>query len=173
MAPSQSEAGSPVARRRFPRLRRRRSSRPPASSGPRILVIDDDPDVLLLLKLLLEAGGFSPTMADGGQVGLDRLDEVAPSLIVLDMMMPVVDGWDVLRSVEARPDAPPVVVLSAKVSAVDRVRALELGAVEYVGKPFHPQQLVETIRAVLDRDPKGRQEHRDRMLSALRSGTTG
>jgi DNA-binding response OmpR family regulator len=157
--------GPPPARRR-----RRRPAPSTDSEPPRILVIDDDPDVLMLLKLLLEAGGFDPATADGGQVGLDRLDEFAPSLIVLDMMMPVIDGWEVLRTVGSRPDAPPVVVLSAKVGTPDRVRALEMGAVEYVGKPFHPQELVETIREVLNRDAQGRGEHRARVLSALRSG---
>ena len=116
---------------------------------PRILIVDDEPDVLLTLRLLLEGEGFEPSLAAEGETALRRIDEESPDLVLLDIMMPVLDGWMVLAQLAERPRRPRVVVCSAKTSELDMSRARELGAAAYVTKPFDPAELVETLRGVL------------------------
>lgn len=122
-----------------------------------ILVVDDEPDILLMMRVNLEAEGFETVLAADGETALERIDDARPDLVLLDVMMPVLDGWGVLEALERRPDpAPPVVVVSAKASEDDVARARELGASEYVTKPFLMDRLVETIREVLSRAPTRR-----------------
>jgi two-component system response regulator RegX3 len=116
-----------------------------------VLIVDDEPDVLLTLRMILEAEGFDPSLAADGETALRRIDEEHPDLVVLDIMMPVLDGWFVLAELAGRTRRPGVVVCSAKSSEVDRVRAKELSADEYVTKPFEPDDLVSIIRDVLAR----------------------
>jgi DNA-binding response OmpR family regulator len=118
---------------------------------PKVLIVDDEPDVLLTLRMILEAEGFDPSLAADGETALRRIDEEHPDLVVLDIMMPVLDGWFVLAELAGRTKRPGVVVCSAKSSEVDRVRAKELSADEYVTKPFEPDDLVDIIRDVLAR----------------------
>lgn len=118
---------------------------------PRLLIVDDEPDVLLTLRMILEAEGFDASLAADGETALRRIDEEHPDLVVLDIMMPVLDGWFVLAELAGRRHRPRVVVCSAKSSDVDRARARELGADEYVTKPFEPDHLVTVIRGVLAR----------------------
>ncbi len=122
------------------------------SDRPKILIVDDEPDVLLTLRMIFEAEGFDPLLAADGETALRRVDEELPDLVVLDIMMPVLDGWFVLAELGGRPTHPHVVVCSAKSGDEDRARARELGAAEYVTKPFEPDDLVTIMRDVLARD---------------------
>ncbi|MGZ4796739.1 MAG: response regulator transcription factor [Acidimicrobiia bacterium] len=126
------------------------------SEHPKVLIVDDEPDVLLTLRMILEAEGFDPLLAADGETALRRVDEERPALVVLDIMMPVLDGWFVLAELGGRPVRPRVVVCSAKSGDNDRNRAKELGADEYVTKPFEPDDLVAVIRDVLKRDVRAR-----------------
>jgi len=118
---------------------------------PTVLIVDDEPDVLLTLRMILESEGFEPSLAADGETALRRIDEEHPDLVVLDIMMPVLDGWFVLAELAGRAKRPAVVVCSAKSSEADRQRARELSADEYVTKPFEPDDLVDVIRDILAR----------------------
>jgi DNA-binding response OmpR family regulator len=118
---------------------------------PKVLIVDDEPDVLLTLRVILESEGFEACLAADGETALRRIDDDNPDLVVLDIMMPVLDGWFVLAELAGRARRPRVVVCSAKSADADRVRARELGADEYVTKPFEPEHLLTVIRGVLAR----------------------
>ena len=118
---------------------------------PKILVVDDDPDVLRLLQLTLERVGFKPALAGDGETALRRIEAERFDLVLLDVMMPVMDGWQVLQVVNAMSNPPKVIVVSAKAHPVDRARAFSLGAAEYVTKPFPLDALVGIIETVLGR----------------------
>jgi len=126
------------------------------SSKPLILIVDDEPDVLLTLRVILEASGFEPALAADGETALRRIDAEDPDLVLLDIMMPVLDGWFVLAELAGRSERPKVIVCSAKSADADRARAHDLGADAYVVKPWDPEELVQTIRDVLARRPHGR-----------------
>ena len=115
----------------------------------RILVVDDEPDILLMLRMSLEDEGHEVFMAPDGLAGLERLSEHRPDLVVLDVMMPVLDGFGMLERKRAAGDQTPVVMLSAKSEQADLDRALSLGAVEFVSKPFDLDRLVALIDRVL------------------------
>jgi len=134
---------------------------------PKILVVDDDPDLLLLLRSTLESEGYVAALASDGRSALDRIGEDEPDLVLLDLMMPVLDGWGVLDALAAAGTAPRVVVVSAKTGEQDMARAYEMGAAEYVFKPFDPVTLLATIRSVLDWSTEDEHRHRSRMLAAL------
>ena len=119
-----------------------------AISGVRILLIDDDPEFCSLLNDYLELNSISLTCAHDGQSGLDILDRRAFDLILLDMFLPDINGLDVLRRIR-RMQSPPVVMLSAHNEETDRIIALEIGADDYVPKPFKPKELVARVRARL------------------------
>lgn len=116
----------------------------------RILVVDDEPDILLLHRLNLEAAGYEVVLAADGMKALQRIGDDLPDLVVLDVMMPVLDGWGVLDQLATRSGAPPVVVVSAKSAQDDIDRAMATGAAAYLRKPFNADQLVSTIRALLN-----------------------
>jgi DNA-binding response OmpR family regulator len=118
---------------------------------PKILVVDDDPDVLRLLQLTLERDGFKPALAGDGETALRRIEAERFDLVLLDVMMPVMDGWQVLQVVNAMSNPPKVIVVSAKAHPADRARAFSLGAAEYVTKPFPLDALVGIIETVLGR----------------------
>jgi DNA-binding response OmpR family regulator len=115
----------------------------------KVLIVDDEPDVLLLLRINLEAAGYQAVLAADGETALERIADSAPDLVLLDIMMPVMDGWGVLRVLADRSDAPLVVVVSAKSSDRDIVRALTSGAMEYITKPFDPDDLTGVVERVL------------------------
>ena len=116
---------------------------------PRVLIVDDDPDIRLLLRLELAAEGHEVFMAPDGAVGLERLAQHQPDLVVLDVMMPVLDGFGMLERKRDTGDATPVIMLSAKSEQADLDRALSLGAVEFVSKPFDLDRLMVLISRVL------------------------
>jgi DNA-binding response OmpR family regulator len=121
---------------------------------PKVLIVDDEPDVLLTMRMILEAEGFEPALAADGETALRRIDDEQPHVVLLDIMMPVLDGWFVLAELAGRPRRPQVIVCSAKSSDVDKTRAFDLGADEYVTKPYEPDDLVRTIRETIARGSK-------------------
>ncbi|MGD9030602.1 MAG: response regulator transcription factor [Anaerolineae bacterium] len=119
----------------------------------RILVVDDDHKLVRLLRASLEQAGCQVVVAHDGETALHALRRERPDLVVLDLMLPDRDGWDVTRVI--RSDAAladtPIIMLTARVEPHDRIAGLELGADDYVTKPFHPGELIARIRAVLRR----------------------
>jgi len=111
----------------------------------RILVVDDEPDILLLHRLNLEAAGHEVLLAADGMKALERIDLDRPDCVVLDVMMPVLDGWGVLEALQGRLDAPPVLVVSAKSSPADVEHAMSIGARGYLAKPFNAHTLLEEV----------------------------
>lgn len=116
----------------------------------RVLLVDDDAELLSLLEEYLRGEGFQVGRATDGEMGLKLAREWAPDLIVLDVMLPRLGGFDVLRRVREQ-SAVPVLMLTARGEGVDRIVGLELGADDYLAKPFNPRELVARIRAVLRR----------------------
>jgi two-component system KDP operon response regulator KdpE len=116
----------------------------------RILVVDDEERMVRFIRLNLEHDGFQVIEAYNSQQAMDRLRENLPDLILLDVMLPDIDGFEMLRMVRENHDIP-VIMLTAKSEEDDRVRGLELGADDYVTKPFSPRELVSRVRAVLRR----------------------
>lgn len=135
----------------------------------RVLIVDDEPDILLMIRMNLEAEGHRCVLAADGQMALERVDEEQFDLLLLDVMMPVMDGWSVLERLQARDGAPPVVIVSAKSAPRDARRALELGAVEYVTKPFDMPVLVRLVDEVCELAPADREERRLRSLAGMRA----
>jgi DNA-binding response OmpR family regulator len=133
----------------------------------RVLIVDDEPDILLLLRIDLEAEGYETLLAADGDTAVRRILEERPDVVLLDLMMPVVDGWGVLSRLAEKGATTRVVVLSAKASDGDMVRALELGALEYVTKPFDPSALVVTVAHVLSSTPDDLEAGRLRRLEQL------
>jgi DNA-binding response OmpR family regulator len=136
----------------------------------RILVVDDDPDIRLLLRLEMAAEGHAIAEAADGAAALEVLGSQPFDVVLLDIMMPVLDGWEVLRTLDAA-TAPPVVVVSALASRDQRhlVDLLELGAFDVVVKPFDPGWLVRLVAEALALDRAGRDAHRLERLEAARA----
>ena len=124
----------------------------------RVLVVDDDPDILQFVQVNLELEGFATDMAENGRVALDTAKDSVPDLILLDVMMPEMDGLTVLRRLRSAPATAnvPVILLTAKALAEDRVRGLNLGADDYITKPFDVEELMARVRSVLRRSQQMR-----------------
>ncbi len=120
------------------------------NQGHRILVVDDEKRMVRFIRLNLEQDGFQVISAYNGKEALDQVRNALPDLILLDIMMPDIDGLQVLEKIREF-SAVPVIMLTAKGEEDDRVRGLELGADDYVTKPFSPRELVSRVRAVLRR----------------------
>ncbi len=121
----------------------------------RILVVDDDRNICELIRLYLEKEGFTVTLAHDGQAALTLFKESTPSVVLLDIMLPKMDGFQVCREIR-RISNIPIIMLTAKGETFDKVLGLELGADDYMVKPFENKELVARIKAVLRRyDPKG------------------
>jgi two-component system, OmpR family, alkaline phosphatase synthesis response regulator PhoP len=118
----------------------------------RVLIVDDEPDILLLLRLALQTAGHDITEASDGRVAIDRLHDGDFDIVLLDAMMPGMDGWAALERMRAMEGTPPVIMLSAKTAEGDRARAFRLGAAAYVTKPFEPAHLLHEIENVSVRD---------------------
>ena len=121
----------------------------------RILVVDDEPDILLLHRLNLEAAGHEVLLAADGMKALERIDTDHPDCVVLDVMMPVLDGWGVLEALQDRDNPPPVLVVSAKSSAADIEHALSIGAKGYISKPFNAQRLLDEVNLLVRNGTNG------------------
>lgn len=111
-----------------------------------ILVIDDDPLIVDLVRDILEFEGYTVASATNGQEGLAVLDQVQPALVLLDMRMPVLDGWGFARALQARGNTTPIVVMTAAQDAAQW--AEEIGATRYVAKPFEFDDLVQAVQAL-------------------------
>ena len=122
-------------------------------SGYKILVVDDEPDVLRMLQVVLGKRGHRVLVAPTGMEGLVTAQGERPDLILLDIMMEGMDGWEVLKLLKLDPDTRdiPVVMLSGRNEPRDKIRGLQEGAVDYVTKPFSVRDLVHTIEAILER----------------------
>lgn len=116
----------------------------------RILVVDDEPRMIHVIRMNLEHDGFEVYEATSGLMALEKMRDQMPDLILLDVMMPDLDGFETLRLIREISTVP-VIMLTAKGEEDDRVRGLELGADDYITKPFSPRELVSRVRAVLRR----------------------
>ncbi|MBC3516846.1 response regulator transcription factor [Neobittarella massiliensis] len=116
----------------------------------KILVVDDDKNICELLRLYIEKEGYQTVLAHDGKQALAVFEEEKPSLIILDVMMPELDGWQVCREIRKTSDVP-IIMLTAKGETFDKVLGLELGADDYVVKPFDSKEIVARIKAVLRR----------------------
>ena len=116
----------------------------------KILLVDDDPNIRQLVNLYLEKEGFEVEMADRGDTAVAKFKTFAPNLILLDLMLPGMDGWQVCREVRKTSNVP-IIMLTAKDETFDKVLGLELGADDYMVKPFDTKELVARIKAVLRR----------------------
>jgi DNA-binding response OmpR family regulator len=119
--------------------------------GQRVLVVDDDPTVSDVVRRYLERAGLAVTLAADGLAGLRAYQAERPDLVVLDLMLPGLDGLEVCRRLRSRPDEVPIVMLTALGEEADRVLGLQLGADDYVTKPFSPRELVLRVQSVLRR----------------------
>ncbi len=117
----------------------------------RILVVDDEPHIVDVVRAYLVREGYEVTTAADGDAALERVAADRPDLVVLDVMLPRRSGFDVLREIRARGASPAVIMLTARDEVIDRVAGLEIGADDYVAKPFEPRELVARVGAVLRR----------------------
>ena len=124
-----------------------------------ILVIEDDPSITMGLELNLAAEGFRVILAHDGEEGLERARQQGIDLVILDVMLPRLNGFEVLRALRSLGNHVPVLMLSARGAEIDKVMGLELGAADYVTKPFGVAELMARVRAVLRRDGRARLEH--------------
>ncbi len=118
------------------------------SPSLKVLVIDDEPPIRKLLKMGLQTQGYAIIEAHDGRTGLDKLTE-DPDLVILDLGLPDTDGFDLLEKIRARKESVPIVVLSSRGDEAGKVRALDLGADDYVTKPFGTEELLARMRAAL------------------------
>ena len=123
-------------------------------ANEKILVVDDDKNICELLRLYLVKEGYNVTMVHDGSAALTEFDKLHPDLVLLDVMMPVMDGWEVCRKIRAK-DNTPIIMLTAKGETYDKVLGLELGADDYIVKPFEPAELIARVEAVLRRTGRG------------------
>jgi two-component system KDP operon response regulator KdpE len=120
------------------------------STEPLVLVADDEVRITKLVSLALRDQGFRVVVAEGGRDALQKAEEYRPDVVLLDIVMPDLDGIEVMRELQERRPVP-VILLTAKGSTADKAQGLDLGADDYVAKPFHPDELAARIRAVLRR----------------------
>ena len=138
----------------------------------RVLVIDDEAPIRLLCRVNLEAEGMEVLEASDGPTGLELARSETPDVILLDVMMPGLDGWRVAERLIEDPDTNtiPIIFLTARAEFRDRARGLDIGGVDYVTKPFNPVELADLVRGLLARLERGeRDELRREKLSDLRA----
>ncbi|HWQ03870.1 MAG TPA: response regulator [Longilinea sp.] len=117
-----------------------------------IVYIEDDPEMIDLVSLIVTKRGFKVIGAQGGRQGLDMVKSEKPTLVLLDLMMPDLDGWDVYQQLKSEEDTRdiPVIIITAKAQSIDRVLGLHIAKVDdYITKPFRPQDLIDSIEHVL------------------------
>ena len=122
-----------------------------------VLLIDDDENICKVVKLYLEKDGFDILIANDGQAGLDMFATSEPDIVLLDIMMPGLDGIEVIKRIRKDSNVP-VIMLTAKGDTFDKVLALELGADDYIVKPFEPKELIARIKAVIRRSENAQEE---------------
>lgn len=125
-----------------------------AEEKKRVVCIEDEPEMIDLVKLILERKGFELTGAMGGREGLEAVRRIKPDLVLLDLMMPDMDGWEVYQQMKADDTLKgiPVIVVTAKAQSIDKVLGLHIAKVDdYVTKPFGPQELLQSVERVLSK----------------------
>lgn len=138
----------------------------------KILIADDEQNIVISLEFLMKREGFTVCIASDGQEALDLVRREAPDLVLLDVMMPGLDGWRVAEQLleDERTNEIPIIFLTARAEFRDRARGLDIGGVDYVTKPFNPLELAPLVRELLARIERGeRDELRGEKLAALRS----
>ena len=131
-----------------------RAASEPKNMGTQVLVVDDEPVVTEVVERYLRLEGYEVSLASDGAVALQLAQEWAPDLVILDIMLPAVDGLEVCRQIRNESQVP-IIVLTARGDETDRVVGLELGADDYVAKPFSPRDLVARVKSVLRRASPG------------------
>ena len=138
----------------------------------KVLVIDDEAPIRLLCRVNLEAEGMEVLEAADGPTGLEMAKHESPDVVLLDVMMPVLDGWRVAERLLLDPSTSgiPIIFLTARAEFRDRARGLDIGGVDYITKPFNPLELAPLVQSLLDRLERGeRDELRAEKVSELRS----
>lgn len=132
----------------------------------RILVVDDEPALLRLLKMNLEMEGHEPFLAGDGETAMARIESEQPDVVLLDVMMPALDGWQVLQrlSESSMAKKPKVIVVTAKVGDRNVAKAFELGAADFIPKPFDLNELIERIDVVLGRSEEEAETRRMQLI---------
>jgi len=124
----------------------------------KVLIVEDDDNIAELLRLYLEKDGFMVQIAENGAIGVAEFERFQPDLVLLDIMLPVLDGWGVCREIRSVSNVP-IIMLTAKGETLDKVTGLEMGADDYIVKPFEVGELIARIHAVMRRfDSSGSQE---------------
>jgi two-component system alkaline phosphatase synthesis response regulator PhoP len=120
-------------------------------SSELILLVDDEPSIIQLARLYFERDGFHVQEVGDGEAALDMITRLHPALVVLDLMLPKLDGFEVCRKLRASGDQTPIIMLTARDEDIDKILGLELGADDYLTKPFNPRELIARVRAILRR----------------------
>jgi two-component system alkaline phosphatase synthesis response regulator PhoP len=120
-------------------------------SSELILLVDDEPSIIQLARLYFERDGFHVQEVGDGEAALDMITRLRPALVVLDLMLPKLDGFEVCRKLRASGDQTPIIMLTARDEDIDKILGLELGADDYLTKPFNPRELIARVRAILRR----------------------
>ncbi|MDR2599971.1 MAG: response regulator transcription factor [Oscillospiraceae bacterium] len=116
----------------------------------KVLIIEDDKNIAELLRLYLEKDGFTVTIADNGATGVAEFSEFEPNLVLIDIMLPILDGWGVCKEIRATSNVP-IIMITAKSETIDKVTGLEMGADDYIVKPFEVGELMARVHAVMRR----------------------
>ena len=131
---------------------------------PTILIVDDEPSITELVQLYLERDGFKTRIARDGAAALETTLQTNPDLLVLDVMLPEMDGFEVCRRLRAEDHPVPIIMLTARDEDVDKIVGLELGADDYLTKPFNPRELVARVKAILRRGERFAQSADDAIV---------
>ncbi len=139
-----------------------------------VLIVDDEVNICELLRLYVEKEGYNTVIANNGQEAMDKFRVEKPDMVLLDVMLPIKDGWQVCREIRAI-DTTPIIMLTAKGETFDKVLGLELGADDYIVKPFEPKELLARMKAVLRRTagrPEEEEADKEILFEGLRINQT-
>jgi len=126
-----------------------------------ILLVDDEPNIVQLARMYLERDGFRVQAVGDGQLALQAVERYKPALMVLDLMLPVLDGMEVCRQLRLQESPLPILMLTARDEDIDKILGLELGADDYMTKPFNPRELVARVKAILRRGERTQPRSRE------------
>ncbi|UTR08641.1 response regulator transcription factor [Evansella sp. LMS18] len=117
----------------------------------KVLIIEDDPSIIDLIQMYIEKQGFTAITASRGDEGIQKFYDGNPDFVILDIMLPEMDGWEVCKMIRLEDQKVPVIMLTGKGESYDKIKGLEIGADDYIVKPFDPNELVARVKAVLRR----------------------